>query len=96
MAQIIESADVVPRGSVGPVREEPIERARFEHKERMTRLYIAACFIFILFGLCIYVLITDNVQVKDYKTGAWGLIGSLGGGLISYFTGISTSKEKDD
>jgi hypothetical protein len=96
MAQIIQSTDIVPPGSVGSVREEPIERARLQHREQMVRLFLSAGFIVILLGLCIYVLVTDNVQVKDYKTGAWGLIGSLGGGLISYFTGVSTSKKKED
>ena len=95
MAQIINSTDVVPPGSVGSVREEPIEKARFAHKEQMFRLWICAVFFAILLGLCIYVLVTDSAQVKDYKTGAWGLIGSLGGGLISYFTGVSGPKKND-
>jgi hypothetical protein len=93
MAELLRSDKVIPKGQVGSVVEDPLEKFRLEHKERMHRFYVIVIFGLLFNILCIYIIVSGNTELHDYRSGAWGFLSAFGGGFIVYLTGAGAGSD---
>jgi len=91
MPESLYSESFLPKGEVGSVSEEPLEKFRILHRERMFRFWAVAFFGLVVVLLCIYILIGGNAEVHEFRSAAWGFLSALGGGFVVYMTGASSS-----
>ncbi len=89
MPEEIYSERVIPKGRVKSVAEEPLEKFRLDHKERMYRFWVLTAFGIAVIFLCIYIVTSGNPEVHDFKSGAWSILTALGGGVVVAMTGAS-------
>jgi hypothetical protein len=87
MPETIESNSILPAGNVGEVRPE----TNWERVARVMLLYtrhIAAMIILVAaMWVLIAILFSENPKLAEYRSGAWGLLSAMAGGVMAHFFG---------
>jgi hypothetical protein len=87
VADQIESDHVLPPGEVGDVHPE----TTWEHAIRVlpsfVRLIAAVIGTIVVFVVIILILFSNNPELREYRTGAWGLFAAFAGACVSYLFG---------
>lgn len=93
MSDKIDSKDVVSPGSVGKVSEEPLAIHEIKYKRWRIEIICIYASIAVISFFCIYVLVSGNQEIKEFKNAAWSVLAGFAGALLSRLAG---SKDRNN